>query len=352
MPIYKDENKEGFYKVVVQTGMNSETGKQGKTTKQGFKTKKEAKEWEMNYHLKLKHDPKMTFQCLYELYIEDLSVRLAKSTIIGKQYLFEDKILPVFKDRKISEIDATDVRKWQNDLLTQDYKDTYLRSINNQLTAIFNYAVKFYDLRANPCHKAGTIGKDHASPRPFLTKEQYDKFIEVVTDPTEKLGYQIMYWSGVRIGELLALTPNDLDFVNNVIHINHSYSRVEKEDVIKSPKTEKGYRHIAVPQGLMDDIKEYISHLYKIKPKERIFPYTKRKFENHVRDRCLEANVTVITSHGLRHSNASLLAELGYSPQIVKERLGHEKISTTIDTYSHIFPSKQKEVANKLEELY
>ena len=84
MPIYKDENKEGFYKVVVQTGMNSETGKQGKTTKRGFKTKKEAKEWEMNYHLKLKHDPKMTFQCLYELYIEDLSVRLAKSTIIGK----------------------------------------------------------------------------------------------------------------------------------------------------------------------------------------------------------------------------------------------------------------------------
>ena len=137
------------------------TGKVIHKKKRGFATKKEALEWERDFLNKATADMGMLFQDFVELYFEDMSHRLKESTIISKHYMVDKKILPVFGKIPINEITPKDIRKWQNSLTAyrdengKPYSQTYLKAINNQLTAMFNYAVKYYDLHENPCTKAG-----------------------------------------------------------------------------------------------------------------------------------------------------------------------------------------------------
>lgn len=120
------------------------------------------------------------------------------------------------------------------------YSQTYLKTVNNQLSAIFNYAVKYYDLRDNPCSKAGSIGKSHAGERQFWTKQEFKRFLVTVEDkPEARMAFLLLYWTGMRIGELLALTYNDIDLEKRTISINKSYQRLDGRDIITPPKTSK-----------------------------------------------------------------------------------------------------------------
>lgn len=329
-------------------------GNKKKKKKRGFSTKKEALEYEREYLQKQASDTTMLFKSLYDIYINDMGTRLRKSTIDNKKYIIELKILPYFKDRPISEIKPTDIRKWQNILLKdeKDYSETYLKTINNQLTAIFNYAVKYYDLRDNPCRKAGSIGKGKADEMLFWTRDEYSKFIECVADkPQSKAAFETLYWTGIRIGELMALTLQDIDFSNKTISINKTIQRIKQEDIITAPKTPKSNRIITITDNLANDLKSYTEQIYDIKPTDRIFNFTKY-FLHHEMDRgCKKSGIKRIRLHDLRHSHASLLIELGFTPLIIAERLGHEKIETTLNTYSHLYPNKQIEVVDALQKL-
>jgi len=234
----------------------------------------------------------------------------------------------------------------------KDYYETYIKAINNQLVAIFNYAVKYYDLKEKPCHKASSMGKKNVEEMLFWTKDEYTKFIEYVEDkPQSKIAFETLYWTGMRIGELMALTLADIDFDNKTITINKSIQRLGKEDVVTAPKTPKSNRVIPITDFLCEDLKNYTNTLYDIKPNDRIFPFTKY-FLHHEMDRgCKKDSVKRIRLHDLRHSHASLLVELGFTPLLIAERLGHEKIETTLNTYSHLYPNKQNKVVDALEKL-
>ena len=120
------------------------------------------------------------------------------------------------------------------------FKPTYLKTIHNQLSAILNYAVNFYDLRSNPCRKAGSMGKSKADERPYWTLEEFQKFSDAIMDKQDSwIAFQILFWTGMRIGELLALTPADFNFDKETVTINKSYQRLKGQDVITSPKTKK-----------------------------------------------------------------------------------------------------------------
>ena len=122
------------------------------------------------------------------------------------------KIIPYFKKKNMNEIKASDIRAWQNALMKKGYSETYLKTVNNQLSAIFNYAVRYYDLKDNPCRKAGSIGKSHAGEKEFWTKQEFKQFLVTVENkPETKMAFLLLYWTGMRIGELLALTYNDID---------------------------------------------------------------------------------------------------------------------------------------------
>lgn len=129
--------------------------------------------------------------------MNDMASCTRETTYANKRYLFDKKVLPYFGEMPVSAIKPTDIHNWQNELINyhspngQGYAPTYLRTINNQLTATFNYAVKYYGLRENPCHKAGNMEKKNVDEMLFWTNEEFKAFIQVMED--RPVGYAILY---------------------------------------------------------------------------------------------------------------------------------------------------------------
>lgn len=181
-------------------------GVRRKKNKRGFKTKGEADEWERNFLQQQQKNLDISFENFVEIYFADMENRLRESTIINKRYVFDLKVTPYFKHKKMCEIQTSDIRAWQNELIKKGYAPTYLKSINNQLAALFNYAVRYYDLRDNPCRKAGSIGKSKADEMDFWTKQEFKEFLPSMdSKPEARMAFLLLYWTGMRIGELLAL---------------------------------------------------------------------------------------------------------------------------------------------------
>ena len=162
-------------------------GKRRKSTKRGFATKREAEEWLRNFLITQKADFDMKFEDFWKIYCADMETRLREHTMRTKKYIVELKILPYFGNKRVNDITAADIRQWQNELIKMGYSPTYLKTINNQLSAIFNYAVRYYDLKSNPCAKAGSMGKSKAEEMDFWTGEEFRKFIDSVMN--KRLSY-------------------------------------------------------------------------------------------------------------------------------------------------------------------
>lgn len=232
------------------------------------------------------------------------------------------------------------------------YTETYLKAINNQMSAILNFAVNNDYIPSNPMHKCGSMGKKHAEGLQFWTLDEFKLFFEAIKDkPMSEAIFNLMFYSGIREGELLALTLKDFNFEKNTVDINKSYVRFNGEDLIQTPKTPKSKRVITLPIQTMEIIKNYAGKLYSYRPTDRLFTCTKSYLSHEMIRGCRLSGVKKIRVHDIRHSHASLLIELGFQPLLVSERLGHENIETTLQTYSHLYPNKQQEVADKLSEI-
>lgn len=354
MPIYKDDKLGTWYVMARYTDWQ---GERKQKCKRGFATKREAQEWERNFQQQTSSDMDMTFEAFLELYKNDVQSRLKENTWLTKENILEKKILPYFGKRKISEITPKDVVDWQNQMLAyrddnhKPYSTTYLKTLHNQLSAVFNHAIRFYNLRSNPAAKAGNMGSEERKEMLFWTKEEYMKFADVMMDkPVSYYAFQILYWCGIREGELLALTPVDFDFDNATLRINKSYQRLKGKDVITTPKTKKSNRTIKMPSFLCDEIQDHFKMIYGLKPKDRIFTFTKHYLYHEMERGSETAGIKRIRVHDLRHSHISLLIDMGFSAVAIADRVGHESIEITYH-YAHMFPSKQTEMANKLDLL-
>lgn len=166
----------------------------------------------------------------------------------------KNKVLPVFGKYKIKELTPIRIRNCQNELLKQDYSDTYLKGIHYQLTSVLNYAVKYYGLKSNPTILAGSIGKKKAQDMDFWTLDEFKQFINFVDKPDVKLAFNMLFWSGIMIGELMALTPNDIDLKNSFMDINKTYTNMKNQEIITEPKTPKSKRIVYIPKFLCEDI--------------------------------------------------------------------------------------------------
>lgn len=346
MPVFRDESRNTFY---VKTYYTDYTGARKQKMKRGFKLQREAKEWERAFLEKMQGTPDMTFQSLYDLYIEDMSPRLRYTTIEGKKNVFTNRILPYFGEKPINQITPKDIRDWQTVQISAGYSDAYLDRMQNMLTTIFNYAVSYYHLPSNPCDKAGHMGKRTRSMQ-FWTLEQYNRFIPFVTDPAAHTAIQVLFYSGMRFGEMLALTPADIDFDAGTIDINKSYQHRSGGGVVSPPKTSNGIRTVTMPNAIMDELRAYIDRLYHIEPEERIFLFTKSLIRGNMKRGSEAAGIPLIRIHDLRHSHVSLLIEMGFSPHLIAERIG-DTVQMVNNTYGHLYPTRHKEVADKLNEI-
>lgn len=219
-------------------------GIQSRKHKRGFETKREALEWEREFLCRYADDLTMTFASFCEVYAEDRRPRLKLNTWLQKENLIKTKVLPFFAEMPMNEISARDIVRWQNELMNdtnkygKPYSATYLKTIHNQLTAIFTHAVRLYGLKENPATKAGSMGDKNAEEMKFWTREEYRAFAkQAMHQPRYYYAFEVLYWTGIRLGELLALTESDIDFNKKAIRITKSYQRIRGEDVITKPKT-------------------------------------------------------------------------------------------------------------------
>ena len=351
MPAYKDEKTGKWFAKFYYTNWQ---GIKKQKWKRGFATQKEALGFERDFLEKQSANPDMTFQNLYEIYMEDMAARLKQSTLLTKKAVLQTHILPFFGSKPMNEIKASDVRRWQAKLMSSpnNYSQTYLKKINTELNSIINYAKRFYDLNTNPCGKAGTIGKAKAEEMDYWTYDEYIAFREGVKDKSlSYICFEVLYWTGMREGELLALSPADIDLDNKTISINRTYQRIEGKDVFTSPKTRKSKRKIPIPDFLCQELSDYIQSRYMLDADERLFPVTKSYLSHEMIRGCKNTGVKKIRIHDIRHSHASLLINQGCDALMLADRLGHEKVSTTLNTYSHLFPHKQQELVHSLESL-
>lgn len=351
MAAFKDKKNGSWY---VQFRYTDWRGERQQKLKRGFATKKEAQAWEREFLMQKQADVNMSFESFVALYEKDVKPKLKLNTWLSKEHIIRTKILPYFKKRKLSEITARDVIDWQNEIRQhtkssgESYSPDYLKNVHTQLSCIFNHAIKYYGLQINPAAKAGNMGSEQPKEMLFWTKEEYLRFADVMMDkPVSYYAFEMLYWSGMRLGELLALTPSDFDFQNSTVTINKSYQRLHGEDVITTPKTKKSNRIIKMSEFLAEEMQEYIKMQYEIEPTDRLFPISKSYLHREMERGCKETGLQKIRIHDLRHSHVSLLIELGFSAVAIADRLGHKSIEITY-RYAHLFPSKQNEMANKL----
>lgn len=320
--------------------------------KRGFKTKKEAEAYEADYKKMAKHDLSMSFELFVRCYFEDKKTRLKERTIQTKQYMIDTHVTPYFTGKAINKITSKDVLDWQNDMMTKGYEPTYLRMVENQVFALFNHATRFYGLLDNPCKKTDRIGKSNAKELQFWTREEYEQFLSTI-DTADRYYtlFEILFWTGMRCGEMLALTLGDIDFTNHQINIDKTYYRMGKEDLITSPKTEKSIRKVTIPEFLTEEIRQYTETIYGIDNDTRLFPVVAEAVQHKMKRHIEKSGVKKIRVHDIRHSHASMLINMGVQPITISNRLGHEKVTTTMNVYGHLYPNTQKELAEKLNEL-
>ncbi len=349
MAIYKDGDK---WRAVYR--FTDWTGERKQTQKRGFATKREAQAWEREQLNKAKADIDMTFSSFIELYREDLGARIREHTWEPKDSIINKKLIPYFGKKKMCDIHPKDVIAWQNEMINyrdengKPYSPVYLKTLHNQLSAILNHAVKYYGLSQNPAAKVGNMGKAKSKEKEFWTKEEYLKFADEMMDkPISYYAFEMLYWSGIRLGELLALTPADFDFDKKTVTINKSFQRLKGKDRITPPKTEKANRTINLPDFLCEEMKEYINSLYGIKSTDRMFTITKSYLHHELDRGSKAAGIKRISVHSIRHSHISHLIHLGFSAVAIADRVGHESIDITYN-YAHMFPSAQVDMASKL----
>lgn len=281
--------------------------------KRGFKTKKEAVLYEREYLLKKAKDVNMGFSQFVESYLEDLKPRLKYNTYLTKEHIIKTKIVPYFENKALSDINTSDIMQWQNEILQmrdsdgKGYSPTYLKTISAQMSAIFNHASRYYDLKNNPCKKVGNMGKKKGKEMLFWTRDEFFQFIETMkSKPLSYYAFELLFWTGIREGELLALTKEDIDLERKILHIRKSYQRLEKKDIITDPKTEKSIRDINLPDFLCDELEDYFGMLYKCNDDTRLFEVSKHYLQHEMKRGCKESGVKKIRIHDLRHSHVSL----------------------------------------------
>lgn len=352
MAAFKNKENGTWY---VQFRYTDWKGERQQKLKRGFATKKEAQAWEREFLMEKQADINMSFESFVGLYEKDIKPKIKLNTWITKESIIKQKILPYFQKRKLSEITAKDIIDWQNEIreLTDCHgrplSKTYLKTVHNQLSAIFNHAIRYYGLQINPAQKAGNMGVEEKKEMLFWTKDEYTKFSEAMMDkPLSYYAFEMLYWCGIREGELLALTPADFNFDRGTVSINKSYQRINKQDVITTPKTPKSIRVIQMPKFLCDEMQDYFKMFYSLDSDSRIFPISKNYLHREMARGSKATGVKRIRIHDLRHSHVSLLIDMGFTALAIADRVGHESIDITF-RYAHLFPTRQIEMADKLD---
>jgi len=350
MGYYKDKERGTWY---VEVRYKDIYGSSRKKKKRGFKKASEAKKWEAEFLNSLHSDPEINFNNLYKKYFEDLKLRCKPSTLHIREINFKKHFLPYFGEMKIKEISPLTIRKWQNKILVENYSESFMTTLHRQLTSFFNYAIKFYNLKSNPCSIAGKVKVSKpVNEMKIWTLQDFNLFLSNIKNSEVKLAFEILFFTGMRIGELMALNFSDVNYSNNTIKISKSYYKITGKEAITTPKTDSSNRDIICPIFLLKNIKTYYETLYNKIPDQKIFTFAKDNLRHYVRKYSKILNIPKIRIHDFRHSYASYLLHKNVNILAISKQLGHKDVKLTLSIYSHLLPESNdylKEILNNMD---
>lgn len=319
------------------------------------------------------------FSDLYKLYKSDTEHNVEESTRYTRMNKIENMILPFFKDMLIEKITPLIIRQWQIDLLnkryvvqkedkklnkkevTKPYSKRYLTELHMYLSTILEYGVKYYNLPQNVAKIQGNFKlkrvQEDKEKENFYTLDEFNKFITYVPNDWTDVFY-FLYYTGCRVGEMLAITWND--YIGKTVIINKSLTVKTKEAsyLIKSTKTKASEREIDLPAILIDILNKRLKHEEMKDTFNKswfifggITPLSHTTLRRKADEAMLAAELKHITIHGFRHSHASLLINGNMNIKLISERLGHASVTETLDTYTHMFPEQRSICVAYLDSL-
>lgn len=358
MPSYLDKNHKGNNPWYVKFYYTNEEGKKTVKIKRGFRTKREADKFEKSFLQDLASNKEYAFEAVVDFYLRDKANRIKESTMQTKKAIIEKYIVPAFKGRDIRSITIRDLMEWQGrELFQKDengerkLSDTYIKAINSQLRAIFNFAKRADYIEDNPIVDLESVGKKE-SDREYViwTSDEFWKFEDAITDYEDAyLAIMILYYTGLRKGELLALTVNDFNFERRTLSVNKTYSVIKGKEIITEPKTQRSKRVVELPPFLAEAIQDYIDLQYKPEGSQRIFQEKSGKFiETAMEEGCKRTGLSKPRIHDLRHSHITFLGMNLVPPKEIARRVGHSEVKMTWH-YSHSTAEGQNDLIQKLE---
>lgn len=362
MPVYEEKKKtNGKKRYYISFYVKDENGKPKKV-------KRHSKEWvgkegyllaqQEELYLKQKKNKNScmnkTLEELYNLFVVNKEKSIKHSTLLKLQQNYQNYIKSFFKDKLCTDITTLDIHKWKEKMYSKNLSLNTMKNAFTTLSSILEYGCEYYELPKNVAKIAKNFKQPKGSKKSemnFITKEQFDEAIKLESVFAYQTALSILFYTGMRRGEMLALNINDLDFENNKIIIDETINP-KISYTPNQPKTDKSNRTIEVLPSIMKMIKKVIDintpedgyiFLHQIK-----LTTLKNKCDRMLTKIGLDKN-ELIRIHDLRHSFASMCINKGVDIQIISEYMGHENISITWDTYGHLYPNSQKKLLDKIE---
>jgi len=342
------------------------TGKVKEKSKRGFKSKREAELAAAEMEKKLFigdidiiRNSDITVKEWAEQYLEIYGRQWRETSLKTRKFRIYKYIIPELGNYKLQKLSRLQYQKFINNKL-ESLKVNTVKSIHTTFMTIVNKAVEHGILDRNKFQGISISKGDEEEKIKFLTKEEVEKLMMVARTFgfDEYMAVFILLRTGLRKGELLALTWDDIDFENKLMSINKNRNHLG----IFPPKTKKSNRTISLDNHLIKELKSFLTWQKKNKLKSMVYeendfvmvdekgvPYTEWKINKILAKICKKANLPIIGPHALRHTHAVMLLESGVDIKTVSDRLGHTKINMTADVYLHITRKQEEEAVAKLE---
>ena len=341
-----------------------ENGKQRKYHSKKFATRKEAQVAEANRLRKMRRKEiiitDMTFIELYEEFYEYKSDKVKETTL--KSYRERINALEPIHHVRIKDFDINHYLSWRRWMSKRDCAIKTKNGYHKFFKEILNYGTRWHDFNFTQIYnKMEKFVDPNALPKEmeFYTLEEFKQFISYEDEIFFKAAFEVLYFCGLRLGELRGLTWDNIDFENMTLSVKKNVVTVDGKVYVTTPKSKKSVRTIPLTKTLADDLKILKGNCkkyYGFNNKWYVFgdikPITQERMRVRKNLLAEKSGVKPIRLHDFRHSCASLLINNGANIMIVAKYLGHTKIDETLNTYSHLFKNKMEDIVKIMNTLY
>lgn len=291
------------------------------------------------------------FEEIYTNYLQFAKKQQKKQSFYTLVYNFDTRVLPYFKGIKLEEISRDTIIQWEDYILSLNFSNNYNKGLYYLLSGFFTFCYKYYGFDKTIISDVGCFKKKYeVSKTDYYTLKEFNKFIKYVEEPVYREFFNLMFYTGLRPGEAMALKISDLK--GKYIIVNKTISPHGTRE-IGTPKTFSSIRNVKIDKYLVKDLNKLIKNYEKGDNRDLFLfggvkPLSPTSINRRKLTACNKANLRPISLHQFRHSHATMLLTEGIVINEVSRRLGHSKVSTTLDVYTHTSLEQEKRVYTTL----